>query len=597
MISYFKYTDGSDFTLNGSSYSGLINVIDSTVYTGSVFNSNSRELSSTNTFLAKCFEENLNFNFSSSTSLKDQIQQVSIYPRTILTLDTLKETLDVLSKNNAIIFAAGVRFDNKFLNPLYRSAANQSFTNCITSFTDTNLRPIKLPLSKLPVGFSGQSNIDGFSGVFAPTSRKSSILLTDGLSGFKYFNVRVPDIGERISGVVTGLSNSISALMFGTGYTVDAEFIHDYLHYNRHTGLLYQTNDQDFSIFSIDYSAPIPRVFLQDKINISSFNTYNSVYNVTYGRNFRCSLVNTGTDIALEFYRLNDTELITIQSRTDLGFKTITNICQRFEDDLLVVVGTDSNDLPTFATFDIEEIANGNNVPLSYFSDTTPINATFAECTDFDSDIIVFKKYNAQEFLEVVEYRSISAPSTPLAQYTPTFDTGLRVNDIVSTMSTDLSADSTVLGTFYNNYDSYFIDISHSTSNAINTAIVTDSSFTVDTKTTYIYLLPKDLKQNYTDELDLTRNSSIGLTLNGALHKIIQDTLLVYYNFCQQIKFDRVNSPFLPTYTIATFLQSFNLDNLLLYSNESVNIGTINRLINSIIDIQTAIASELEVQY
>ncbi len=592
MISYFKYTDGSDFTLNESSYSGLINVIDSTVYTGSVFNSNSQELSSTNTFLAKCFEENLNFNFSSSTSLKDQIQRVSIYPRTILTLDTLKETLDVLSKNNAIIFAAGVRFDNKFLNPLYRSAASQSFTNCITSFTDTNLRPIKLPLSKLPVGFSEQSNIDGFSGVFAPTSRKSSILLTDGLSGFKYFNSVNLD-----SGMVTGLSNSISALMFGTGYTVDAEFTHDYLHYNRHTGLLYQTNDQDFSIFSIDYSAPIPHVFLQDKINISALNNYTSVYNVTYGRNFRCSLVETGTDIAIEFYRLNDTELITIQSRTALGFKTITNICQRFEDDLLVVVGTDSNDLPTFATFDIEEIANGNIVPLSYFLDTTPINATFAECTDFDSDIIVFKKYSALDFLEAVEYRSISAPSTPLAQYTPTFDIGLRVNDIVSTMSVDLSADNTVVGTFYNNYDSYFIDLCHSTSNVINTAIVTDSSFTVDTKTTYTYLLPKDLKQNYTDELDLTRNSSIGLTLNGALHKIIQDTLLVYYNFCQQIKFDRDNSPFLPTYTIATFLQSFNLDNLLLYSNESVNIGTINRLINSIIDIQTAIASELGVKY
>jgi hypothetical protein len=592
VISYFKYTDGSDFTLNESSYSGLINVIDSTVYTGSVFNSNSQELSSTNTFLAKCFEENLNFNFSSSTSLKDQIQRVSIYPRTILTLDTLKETLDVLSKNNAIIFAAGVRFDNKFLNPLYRSAASQSFTNCITSFTDTNLRPIKLPLSKLPVGFSEQSNIDGFSGVFAPTSRKSSILLTDGLSGFKYFNSVNLD-----SGMVTGLSNSISALMFGTGYTVDAEFTHDYLHYNRHTGLLYQTNDQDFSIFSIDYSAPIPHVFLQDKINISALNNYTSVYNVTYGRNFRCSLVETGTDIAIEFYRLNDTELITIQSRTALGFKTITNICQRFEDDLLVVVGTDSNDLPTFATFDIEEIANGNIVPLSYFLDTTPINATFAECTDFDSDIIVFKKYSALDFLEAVEYRSISAPSTPLAQYTPTFDIGLRVNDIVSTMSVDLSADNTVVGTFYNNYDSYFIDLCHSTSNVINTAIVTDSSFTVDTKTTYTYLLPKDLKQNYTDELDLTRNSSIGLTLNGALHKIIQDTLLVYYNFCQQIKFDRDNSPFLPTYTIATFLQSFNLDNLLLYSNESVNIGTINRLINSIIDIQTAIASELGVKY
>lgn len=580
MISYFKYTDGSDFTLDGAVYSGLINVIDSTVYTGSIFNSNSKKLSSTDTFVAKCFEENLNFNYSARSSLKDQLQQVSVYPRTILTLDTLKETLDILAKNNAIIFASGVRFDNNFLNPLYRSSATQSFTNCITSFTNVNLRPIQLPLSKLPVVFSTQSNIDGFKDVFSQTSRKSSILLTDGLSGFKYFNN---------SGLVTGLSNSISALTFSRGYTIDADFFHNHLHYNRHTGLLYQTNAQNFSIFSIDYTAPIPRVFLQDIIDISSTNTYTSVYNVTYGRNFRCVLVETGSDIAIEFYRLGDSELITIQSRLELGFNTITNICQRFEDDLLIVVGTDFNNLPVFATFDIEQVLNGNITPRSYTADITPLVATFAECADFDSDIVIFKRYNSLDFLEAVEYRSISAPVSPLALYTSTFDTVVRVNDIIDTMSVDLSADETVLGTFYNNYNSYFIDMCHSTSNVINTSIVTDSSFTVDTKTVYTYLLAKTLKQNYTYELDLTRNSSIGLTLNGAMHKIIQDTLLIYYNFSQKFEFNEGG----PSYTVANFLKSFNLDNSLLYSNESVNIGTLNRIINSIIDIQNAIASEL----
>lgn len=580
MISYFKYTDGTDFTLNGSAYAGLINVVDSTVYTGSIFSSNSKKLSSTGTFIAKCFEEKLNFNYSASSSLQDQLQQVSVYPRTILTLETLKDTLDVLAKNNAIIFSSGVRFDNNFLNPLYRSPTGQSFTNCITSFTNTNLRPIQLPLNKLPARFSAQANTSGFSEVFSQTSKKSSILLTDGLSGFKYFNN---------GGVVTGTSNSISALSFSRGYDINADFTHNYLHYNRHTGLVYQTNEQNFSIFSIDYTAPIPRTFLQDIIDISSTNTYTSVYNVTYGRNFRCVLVETGSDIAIEFYRLSNSELITILSRKDLGFNTITNICQRFEDDLLIVIGTDFNGATVFATFDIEDIVNNNVKPIVYALDIVPFTATFIECVDFDSDIVVLKRYNNLNFLEAVEYRSISAPSTPLARYTSTFDTVVRVNDIVSTMSVDLSADITVLGTFYSNYDSYFIDIRHSTSNIINTSIVTDSSFAVDSKTTYTYLLPKNLKQNYTNELDLTRNSSIGLTINGAMRKIIQDTLLVYYNFCQKFKFDDN----VPSYTIANFLRSFNLDNLVLYSNESINIGTLNRIINAIIDIQNAIATEL----
>lgn len=581
MISYFKFTDGSDFTLNGSPYTGLINVIDSNVYTGSIFDSNSKQLSSTGTFLSKCFEKGINFNFTARSTLKNEIQKVSVYPRTILTVDTLQDTLAALSENNLKIFASSVRYDNKFLNPLYRSPNDQSFTNCITSVSDTNVRPIRFPLNKIPIAFSQQSNIAGFTETFTSTLKKSSILLTDGLSGFKYFNN---------GGSVTGLCNSVSAVQFGSGYPNNIDFTHNYLHYNRHTDLVYQTNNFSFSVFNIDYTSPIPRTLLQDTIDISSTNSIISFYNVAYGRNFRSALVETGSDIVIEFYRVDNAKLITTLSRLDLNLKTITNICQRFEDDLLIVVGTDFTDVQVFATFDIEEIINGNTTPITYTSDISPIFATFAECADFDSDIVIFKRYNSVGYLDSVEYRSITAPTSILAQYNSEFDINVRVNDIVSTASVDLSADNRVLGTFYSNYNSYFIDIVHRTDNKVNTAIVTDTSFTVDTKTVYTYLLPKNLKQSYTHDLNLIRNSSIGLTINGVLHKIITDTLSLYYNYRQKFLFGSDGSPL---YTVATFLQSFNVDNLLLYSNESINIGTLNRVINAITDIQTAIVNEL----
>lgn len=580
MISYFKFTDGGDFTLNGSSYSGLINVVDSDVYTGSVFTSDSKKLSSTGTFLSKCFQDKLNFNYSAGTLLKDQIQQVSIQPRSILSVDLLKETLDILADNNTKIFASGVRLDNKFLNPLYRPLSGQTFVNCITSITNPVLKSIRLPLFKIPLRFALESNTRGFKQVFSQTSNKGSIFLTDGLSGFKYFNN---------GGAVTGFSNSVSALTFGQGYNINADFFHTYLHYDRHTDLLYQTNAQNFSIFNINYTAPIPRVFLQDIIDVTTSNSYVSVYNVVYGRNFRSVLVETGSDIAIEVYRLNDNNRIALLPRIELGFKTITNICQRFEDDLLIVVGTDVSGFAAFATFDIEEILNGNNTPASFVVTSIPIVATYGECADFDSDIVIFKKYNDLNYLESIEYRSISSPNYPLAQFKSTFDDIVKVNDIVSTMSTDLSADYTIIGSFYKNYNEYFINMQHSTSNVINTLTITDRSLTVDTKTMYTYLLSKNLKQNYINELESTRNSSIGLTLNGTLQKIIQDTLLIYYNFCQKFEF----SGSVPSYTVSILLRALNLDDLLLYSNESVNIATLNRIINTILEVQNTIANEL----
>ena len=54
MIEFFKYTGGNAFTLSGSDYIGLFNVVNGKAYTGKSFSSTSVELSSKDTFLANC---------------------------------------------------------------------------------------------------------------------------------------------------------------------------------------------------------------------------------------------------------------------------------------------------------------------------------------------------------------------------------------------------------------------------------------------------------------------------------------------------------------------------------------------------------------
>lgn len=580
MISYFKFTDGDDFTLNGNPYRGVINVIDTDVYTNAIYTSDSRKLSSTGTFVSKCYEQKLNFNFSSGTLLKEQIQQITIQPRAILTVDLLRETLEILARNNARIYASGVRFDNKFLNPLYRSLSAQVYVNTVTSLQTPVLKPVKLPLYRLPLSYAVERSILGFNNVLSDTSTKSSLLLTDGLSGFKYFNNE---------GVIQGFTNSVSALTFGDGYGVDLNFSHKYLHFNRYTNLLYQTNIHDFCVYDITYTSPTPRVFLQDIIGTSNATETISGFNVSYGRHFRCN--NNINDRSMEIYRISDYKQVARIPYSLLNFTSVNCICQRFEDDLLVLVGENGIGQNAFAAFDVEELINFNYKPLSFVTNYLtgiPIVATFAECVDFDSDIIVFKKYNSRGYIEYVEYRSISSPNYPLAKFDSSFENAVRMTDVVNSLYLDLSADYTIMGYTYDR-DPNFIDIQHRTSKTINTVILTEKSITADDKSLYTFLLPKQLKQNYIYELDTIRNSSIGLTLNGAIRKLIHDTLAIYYNYCQKFEF----SGELPVYTVSILLKELKVDNFLVYNNESINIGTLNRIINAILEIQNTMANEL----
>ena len=580
MIAYYKHTSGGDFTLNGTDYAGPLTVIDSIAYTGSVFTTNSRQLSSTGTFLSNCLLNKLNFKYTANPDVEKDINSVSVYPRTILTLDTLTDIFDILNENNLKLYCAGVRIDNNFLNPLYRSSDNLSFTNCITSFGNTTFRPVKLPLSRLPVTYSIQATDANFDRVFTPTNLKNAVLQTDNLSSFRYFNN---------SGLATGLVNSVSAIAFKDGYPKNSSFTHNYLYYNKYINSIYQTNeDGSYSIFDIDYASAIPRTILRDTVSIS-LNTLISPYASVYGRNFRSALVQTGNDNIIEVYNVTNTDKVLTLTRQALGFDVFQHICQRFEDDILIIYGTSGSN-SVIASFDIESLISDDFTPLVY-SETEISSPTIIECVDFDSDIIVLKTYNTNNYLEKVELASISAPKVLLAQFRSDFSSVVKVNDFINTMTSDLSADLTVLGTFFKNYDSYFIDMQYSTGTVINTAIITGDSLTVDTKDVYYYLLPAELKQNYDAQLPAIRNSSIGLTINSIARTIIQDALLIYYNFTERFRYAN-NS--LPQDIIANTLKTFNLDNLLLFSNESINIGSLNRVINSIITIQQAIAREID---
>ncbi len=200
----------------------------------------------------------------------------------------------------------------------------------------------------------------------------------------------------------------------------------------------------------------------------------------------------------------------------------------------------------------------------------------------------MFKLFNNLGNIVQIDYRSISTPNYPLARFTGDFESIVRVNDNISSSNINLSGASFIIGDRFG-WNTPFYDLVHRTGKSINTVAVTARTFTADDKTLYTFLLPKQLKQNYVYELDTARNSSVGLVLNGAIRKLIRDTLAIYYNYCQNFEF----SGDVPEYTVSILLKELKVDDFLLYSNESINTSTLNRIINRILEIQNTIAVEL----
>ena len=78
MIDYFKYTNGGSFTLSGSSYIGLFNVLSGVAYSGKSHTSSSSVLSSTDTFLSNCFLRRFEFDRTTTPVDKSIIRHLLI---------------------------------------------------------------------------------------------------------------------------------------------------------------------------------------------------------------------------------------------------------------------------------------------------------------------------------------------------------------------------------------------------------------------------------------------------------------------------------------------------------------------------------------
>jgi len=566
MISYFKYTDGTGFTLDGANYSGMVTVVNDAAYAGSVYTSRSKVLSSKETFIANAILNQIEFDYNFSSNLKSKITLIEVYPKSILDITSITNIIDTLTENNLKIFASGVGYDQNYGNPLF----NDSNTNTFVYGISSNGGPL---ISRKNIQTTLDLKQAGYIQTDKPVTDSSSIFTTLS-SSFKYFNKDVTVQGAINSPTAPTISQS---LIEGLGGNRSNIF------YDKYREVIYQTAPSTVNIYTYDYDSPNNTILIKDELELSKLGVVEDLSKASYGKNYRAVVAKNQGQLALELYAVNSSEIIKSLTFEDVGIDNIKHLIQRFEDDVLVLVGDIKGKL-SMSIYDISKLAT-NTAPIYSQEIDTQNNPTVVRFSPFDSNIILFYYYTNTE-LDFIEFRPISVSGTvsPVTKMTSDQFT-LPVESSAFSELTDVISTSTL--TLYDG-TSFTYDVQFDVSDKVYSLVLANNYIKTNNNTIFNTIVPLDTAVRY-NSIEVS-DSSIGLVLNSAFKSIIYDTLILYYTF-NTVK--RIDSESIYQQTSSN-IKNIDTSNLLLYSNESINVGALNRTIEEILTLQLDLAGKID---
>lgn len=576
MISFFKYTDGSAFTLNGEDYVGMLNVRNGEAYTGTTYTKNSKPLISKNTLYSDCIINNINFNFHSATNVVQSLEVESIYPRSILTQETITRCLNKLHINNLKLYAAGISIDSGYFNLLTKTNTTLPLTYCLTSVQGT-FKGYKLPPYRLPA-----SSVVRFTGLDLLNRYSSSIFFTDiKTNQFEYF---------KGFGSFRGTLNSSISATFQRGlFDPTNTFNHSNIYYDKYKKLIYEVNENAFSIYNFDWTSTARTLSLKDRMRLSFINTPMSPSTNAFGKTYRCVIAYDNGNYVLEIYKVSSVELIKTYPVSFFNLIGFKQVCMRFEDDIAVIIGVNSQRENVMKVFDVSRLLQTDEIIVDGVLTNTEEYDVY-ELAEFDSDIIISKNtVNENDgYINRVAFRSITSPTAPIMIYSITPETldFVTSSDIVNSLTAPINTDPTPLGIKKTKSDKKLLkDVKFSTTDKINAICSYSDSFDVYTTNIYDFIPSKNLPARF--KLQNLSESSIGIKLNNMLFGIVEETISLYQTYTSKRGFDEAG---VSKFNTKTTLTIPDLNNLVMYGNEYMNAGVLNRIIQKIYSLQQKIA-------
>lgn len=557
MNSYFKYTNGEAFTLNGNDYTGFFTVSANQAYTGKIITTNSIQLTPKPNFITEIYLNQ--YEFETNTGL---LSAPSVYTPNyfdIFNKTGLDAALGEVNTNNLLIFK------NLILpNPiLFDFIKNNAFFYGLSS-TDADARN-----DDTTTGKNVYTQIDPFA--FDAEwdyldSIQNGVFFVDSSEDFKY----------------------ICFDRDNTQYTLSGSFIDPQLK----LGLVH--NDVDIDITNILYDDIDDTLFFVGKTHINIYNasdyiicgTLNLIDRITLSPGIDNKLIRIGLNIRLEI--LGSNLLLKNKYSNDIlqtldisKYGTILDVAIRNTDDFVSILSK-KDDVISITFFNSRDIEN--TTVTTILTNLSIGNVKYKLLfSGLDSNIIFVS--SGKE----LQTRLINAPQQIAGRMNP--NNLLYLRDYIwnttyerfNKIQIKFNSNSLPSNSFNNlTYDIKTInDISYLLLHNVGRIYV------IKQPPTDLYLapIPLDLKKNFNGIS--CSESSFGLYFNNTISNVIKDILTIYAHCSKKINVDANGD------IVYRELKDIDLkiNNFYMNGNETINVVTLQRIFLLISNLQRQLIS------
>lgn len=588
MISYFKFTNGEAFTLNGFDYTGFFNVEDGVAYTERKKSATSEQLVPKNTFIADFYLNKMEFDnqFNFITNISDITANVF----DVLNKVEMERLLSIINQNNLAVFKSLVVNNPQIIN----------FTENDSHYYGLSSTPVDMRADDLMLGKKNESHIDPFryspewaflekikyGALFVKSDQTFKYLCSTGFDlytlkgsftdeGYIEYTSQELEMPQEIYGIdYDEFENKITIITLGD------LLVYDSINFIECDTLVLvdsiKLGDVDSEI--LKWSTKKKFKDLIGKWGRKYYNIPNfSTEFIRFGNNYRTSLENDEIVLRNKY----STEKVIGFTLDSLNIDKMLDINIRVVDDYVVVLHEKNQkfNITFFDPLDMEGTLK--NWVIEEFKNSNNYRAFFS---NHDSNVFYLNS-TAQ-----CQTRMISNPTYPAGQ--------MRESNLKYVKKETFKNYIQKFGNGNLKWNTLSLDSNYFTNYMFDSITKSDKNYMFLLNSGRIYPLRQNISESYSPSISLNlaksydgircSDTSFGLFFNKTISYILKDILTLYTNATNSYVISK-NDVFLKKIQEITY----DTNNLYINGNETVNILTLQRILTLLTGLQKQLITNL----
>jgi len=588
MISYFKFSSGEAFTLNGVDYIGFFNVEDGIAYTGRKKSITSEQLVQKNTFISDFYLNKMEFDnqFDSITEASNITANVF----DILNKVEIEKLLSIINQNNITVFKSLVVNNPQIINFTENESHYYGLSSTIVDMRNDDLMFGKKNISHIDpfryeVEWAFIEKIK-YGALFVKSDQTFKYLCSTGFelytlkgsftdeSYIEYF-VQEFKLNEEIYGIdYDEFEDKITIILGGDLKVYDA------INYIECDTLILvdsiKLGDADSEILTWGTQKKYKNLIGKWNRRFYTLTEFSTEF-IRFGNNYRTSIEGNNLTLRNKY----STDKIVDYDLKSIGIDQLLNVDIRINDDCILILHKkfEKFHITFFDPLDVENSLFDREI--FEFNDSYNYRISFST---YDSNVFYLNS-NAQSHT-----RMISNPIYPVGQ--------MRENNLKYVKKETFKNYFQKFGNGVLKWNTVRMDSNFYTNYMFDSITKSDKNYMFLLNSGRIYPIRQNILNSYLSSvpLDLVKtydgircsDTSFGLFLNKTISYILKDILTLYTKATNSYLISK-NDVFLNKIREITY----DTNNLYMNGNETVNVLMLQRILTLLTDLQKQLVANL----